>query len=434
MFASGPAARIADETAAAAVQRGPGPETAAALCALDSADLTAAGRLDFLRAWEQQAAWASAQVLQSLVAHVGAVAIEDRRGDEVAYLEQAAAVTEARLTLQLSSVAIDDRVDVARQLTSRLPLTFEALRSGQISYAHARAVVDCAAHLSDDLAASCEEITLRRASTRSVADLRRVGRAAADLLDPEAVTRRHQQRRVDRSVIRWREADGMSRMEVTAPAPDIEVIWGALTILSGPGDANDSRKVGARRVDALVRLCVASVAPSPRDETPTPRAGTQAHIVVDLATLLGLAENPGELLGYGPIPAGVARDWLGDATTWRRLVTDPVDGHLLDYGPVVRFAPPKLRNYVQARDRLCIFPSCNQPARQTDVDHHPPWQSDGSGGRTAAAETASLCRRHHRLKTSRTWQLERDGLNFAWTGPSGKTWAVPPRRVLDTIR
>ena len=43
----------------------------------------------------------------------------------------------------------------------------------------------------------------------------------------------------------------------------------------------------------------------------------QLHVVVDLPTLLHLAEHPAELPGFGPLPASVARELAGD-TAWRR--------------------------------------------------------------------------------------------------------------------
>src|SRR6266542_5750392 len=48
--------------------------------------------------------------------------------------------------------------------------------------------------------------------------------------------------------------------------------------------------------------------------------------------LMGLTEHSAELAGYGPIPAQVARELAADGT-WRRLLTDPATGHLLDYSP-----------------------------------------------------------------------------------------------------
>jgi hypothetical protein len=135
---------------------------------------------------------------------------------------------------------------------------------------------------------------------------------------------RHKDARKKRSVRRWELPDGMSCLQVEAPAPDVEAIWASLTVLAGPADADDPRLLDARRTDALLGLCLGAVAPDPAKDAhqparvvARPRIPVQAHVVVDLPTLLGLADNQCELRGYGPIPAGLAREWLQDATTWR---------------------------------------------------------------------------------------------------------------------
>src|SRR5207248_2123178 len=55
------------------------------------------------------------------------------------------------------------------------------------------------------------------------------------------------------------------------------------------------------------------------------------RVTVPISTLMGLDDQPGDLAGYGPIPAAVARD-IAAGGTWKRLLTDPVSGMLLDYG------------------------------------------------------------------------------------------------------
>jgi hypothetical protein len=144
-------------------------------------------------------------------------------------------------------------------------------------------------------------------------------------------------------------------------------------------------------------------------------------VVVDLPTLLGLADHPAELPGYGPIPAGVARDWISDATTWRRLVVDPTTGHLLDHGPRVRTPPPRLRRHVMARDLTCAFPGCSRRAESCDIDHVDPWRAAGDGGSTSAANLQPLCRRHHNLKTRRVWRVVANHPDrVIWRAPSGR--------------
>ncbi len=135
------------------------------------------------------------------------------------------------------------------------------------------------------------------------------------------------------------------------------------------------------------------------------------------------------LRGYGPIPAGLAREWLTQATTWARLVTDPVTGHLLDYGPTVRFAPHPLRRFITTRDQTCRFPHCRAPAQHAEIDHHPPWRHDGTGGHTSARDTHALCAHHHHLKTHGGWTIHhRDHAHTVWASPNGRliTTQTPP--------
>ncbi|MGH8836580.1 MAG: hypothetical protein ACRDWG_16525, partial [Actinomycetes bacterium] len=58
------------------------------------------------------------------------------------------------------------------------------------------------------------------------------------------------------------------------------------------------------------------------------RSPAQIQVTVPATTLLGLTDIPGELAGYGPITAEVARRIVAHGT-WRRLLTDPASGQLL---------------------------------------------------------------------------------------------------------
>ena len=140
-----------------------------------------------------------------------------------------------------------------------------------------------------------------------------------------------------------------------------------------------------------------------------------------------MADNPAELLGYGPIPAALVRDRAVEAD-WLRLVTDPVTGYLLDYGTKIYRPPADLADYVMARDRRCRFPGCNTRATHCDIDHNNP----APRGDTSARNCCCLCRRHHRLKTFGGWtvQLQPDG-SCLWTSPCGRQFVSDPPRQLD---
>ncbi|RIQ17511.1 HNH endonuclease, partial [Jiangella rhizosphaerae] len=62
------------------------------------------------------------------------------------------------------------------------------------------------------------------------------------------------------------------------------------------------------------------------------------HITVPFTTAIGLSDQPGELEGYGPIPAHAAKILAAEGV-WTWLRTDGT-GHLLDLGRT-RYRPTK---------------------------------------------------------------------------------------------
>src|SRR5690606_24251599 len=73
------------------------------------------------------------------------------------------------------------------------------------------------------------------------------------------------------------------------------------------------------------------------------------HVTVAASTLLGLDDAPGELTGYGPVPADVARLLATDAT-WRTLLTDRA-GTVTAVGERTYRPGAVLTRHVAARDR-----------------------------------------------------------------------------------
>jgi hypothetical protein len=86
--------------------------------------------------------------------------------------------------------------------------------------------------------------------------------------------------------------------------------------------------------------------------------------------------------------------------------------------------PPRLREFVAARDQTCRGPYCGQPAWSGDLDHTVPYDQ---GGLTCPCDLGALCRRHHRLKQRPGWTLAqpRPGV-FSWTTPAGRTHMTQP--------
>jgi hypothetical protein len=79
--------------------------------------------------------------------------------------------------------------------------------------------------------------------------------------------------------------------------------------------------------------------------------------------------------------------------------------------------------HIRLRDRTCVHPWCQRPARFCDLDHIVPYDPDGPPGQTSTLNLALLCRRHHRLKTYGGWtySMIRPGV-FLWRSPHGHWW------------
>ena len=206
----------------------------------------------------------------------------------------------------------------------------------------------------------------------------------------------------------------------------------ALAALDRANFINSDVEKDMRRADAFVfamRAADAALKSTGNVVTRHHRRPT-INVTIDLPTALGLADNPGQLAGYGPIPASIARKIAADGR-WKRFVTDPITGTLIDYGRETYEPPQELQDFLIARDRTCRFPGCRQPAHLADLDHAIPWDK---GGKTSAENLGALCRRHHNLKTHKGWNVESnpDG-SCTWTSPAGQTYFVPARPVMDAI-
>jgi hypothetical protein len=162
------------------------------------------------------------------------------------------------------------------------------------------------------------------------------------------------------------------------------------------------------------------------------RPGAEVRLTIAASTLLGLDDQPADLDGYGPIDAVRARA-LADGGIWRRIVTDPTTGQVLDVGRQ-RYRPPAaLDELVRTRDGTCAAPGCTVPACGCDLDHteefHPQPGADPDAplGRTDADNLGPLCHRHHRLKTDGGFRLRQisSGL-FEWITPTGHRYLTRP--------
>ncbi len=109
-----------------------------------------------------------------------------------------------------------------------------------------------------------------------------------------------------------------------------------------------------------------------------------------------------------------------------RVANEAVGGCAHLGGTATYRPPPRIREFVAARDLTCTFPPCGQPAWRADLDHTVPWHR---GGPTCACNLGGRCRTHHKIKQLPGWKLEQTQAGtFRWTTPAGRTHTVEPHR------
>jgi hypothetical protein len=382
------------------------------------------------------------------------------------------AVDEVAAALRLSRPAAGARLHVAVELT-RLPAVAAALGEGVLDVPKVRAVVDAVAVLDPVVAVAVSQRVLPRADRQTVGQLRASLSRAVLAADPAAAELRHERAVAGRAVTLQPARDGMAEIWALLPADAAVAVYGRLDALARR-DQRDDRTLDARRADAFVVSVLADLAvpetpaarmsaepsaePSGQGAAGPPvaadwRSGVAAgppasvaggcvahgirrvgvgrapgpvaatvHVTVPAATALGLGNQPGELAGYGPVPASMARR-LAETASWRKVTVDGTTGAVTEIGRTPYTPSAALGDLVRIRDATCRFPGCRHPARRCDLDHVVPWPD----GPTTAGNLAALCRHHHRLKHQTRWTVRAGpGGDLLWTSPAGQRYPTSP--------
>ena len=418
----------------------PGIATLTALVAINPKDLTPSDRIDYLTALERQTGWLQALMQRAIVAVAGCDSSKPNGTDPFFGVDDAER-EDISTALRLAPTTAQSRIDVARTLVNHLPNTCSALATGEISPAHATVIAkETAAAIRDGLPESAifeiEQRAIAHAEFHTPGQVANQVRTSIARISPETFEETVARARDTRKVSCYTESDGISTIVAILPAADAQVVMNSIESFiransseNGSEFETDSRSADMKRADALTAIASAYLANASQIVTPH-RRPISVNVTIDLPTLLGLAENPGQLAGYGAIPASVARELAADGK-WKRFITDPQTGNLLDYGRESYEPPQALIDFLIARDRTCRFPGCRRSAALSDIDHAQSWES---GGRTSPENLGALCRRHHRLKTHDGWKIEsREDGSCTWISPLGKIYLTPARPIGEAI-
>ena len=272
------------------------------------------------------------------------------------------------LARRMSPWAAHRYVGWAAVLTTELPATFAQLQAGRITEWRATLMARETIWLSrEDRAAVDAELAPQLEGWGD----RRVeaeAKKAAYRLDPHGYLDRVRGAETDRRVTLRPAPDAMARLTALVPVAHGAAAYGALCrAADSTTAAGDERGRGQIMADTLIERLTAQAT-----ATAVP---VEIELVMTDRTLLGGDDEPAQLIGYGPIPAGIARtlalgtDDTDDTTAprWlRRLFTHPDTRQLTAMESTRRLFPAGQRRFIRLRDHTCRTPWCDAPIRHTD--------------------------------------------------------------------
>ncbi len=289
----------------------------------------------------------------------------------------------------------------AKALVHEMPYTLAALEAGVLTEWRATLIVRESACLNvEDRRALDIEMCSEPVTLEGIGDARLAAAAKtiAYRLDPRAVVDRAAKAETERTVSIRPAPDTMTYLTALLPVAQGVSVYAALRRMADT--RVDGRSRGQVMADTLVERVTGRSAAGA-----TPIA---INLVLSDESLLGGSGAPADILGYGPIPAAVARELVSNAVndkrsraTLRRLYAHPASGALVAMESRARLFPRGLAAFIRLRDQRCRTPYCDAPIRHHD--HARPWVV---GGSTSADNGLGLCERCNYVKEAVGWVVE----------------------------
>ncbi len=401
----------------------PGPALAAALADMDLGRLYGHDRVGVLQAHERLASHYAAMASADMAAIHDQMVVEWSDDPETSFK---AAAAEIRLALRLTRHASIMRLQLALELQQRLPAVWDAWVAGRIDERRVDIIATATSHLDPDVARGVVDLVVDEAHRLTTGELRRRLRELCVIADPDDTARRYDQAVAERRVVNQSTVAGTADLsgfdlpphEAAAAMRYVQRMARSLK------RAGDPRPMDQLRADVFTDLLQGR---TPGGGAGPDRARGLVELRVDLTTLAELDDRPGDLGGYGPVIADVARqvaDTQPDAE-WRYVVCHPDSGQPIHVGTTRRRPTAHQRRQIEARSPRCVFPGCQQPAGDCHIDHRAEWAATGV---TCTGCAEPLCPGDHGIRHLPGWmyQLQPDG-DHLWTTRLGHRYTTSGR-------
>ncbi len=320
-------------------------------------------------------------------------------------------------------------VGLAHTLVHELPRVLDVLAQGRTSEWRVTLIARETAHLTREHRAVIDTAIAEHLHAWGDARTEREARAWAQRLDPHGAAERAAKATADRRVSIRCAPDCMTYLTALLPVKEGVGVYGMLhrAAMTAHCDPDDHRTKGQVMADELTRRIL-----TPGQREPEHPA-LELHLVMTDRTLADTDTEPAQLIGYGPIPAPLARDLvLADEQTrvWvRRLYTNPTSGELISTDARRRDFPHTARAFLIARDQICRTPYCGSPIRHTDHTI-----ATSRGGTTTLTNGNGRCAHCNLTKDTSGWatHVDKDGAIITTTPTGHHHPSRPPRPPTST--
>jgi len=289
-------------------------------------------------------------------------------------------------------------------LVRELPATFAELQAGRITEWRAQIVARETAWLAPEHRCQVDEELAPRLEEWGDRRIEAETKKAAYRLDPRGFLARIAKAEGDRRVTLRPAPDCMSSLNSLLPvAQGVSVLAALQRQADSLHSEGDGRSRGQIMADTLVERVTG--------QATAEAAPAQVNLVMTDQTFFNTGPDSGEpahLIGYGTIPAELARRLVAvadeQAEVWvRRLYADPT-GRLAAMESSSRCFEGNLGDFLVIRDQVCRTPWCDAPVRHGD--HVVPV---GAGGPTTEANGQGLCQACNQAKEAAGWRSDPGG-------------------------
>ncbi len=292
-------------------------------------------------------------------------------------------------------------LELGRALVHDLPETMAALARGDLNEHRAMIIAGQTREVTAAVRRAVDaDLASRPETLAELGDRRLQWEVLRSVMrhDPDGSEQRREIAVRRRHVSGRRLPDGMGQITAVVPEHSLAAILQSLhtrahaDVARGEADGRSHAQVVA---DLLIARLTGQVTAQ--------AVPLKLNLVVAAETLFGDGDEPAELSGHGPIPAGVLRKLALASpehdTVIRRLFRFDATDRLVAMESTRRGFTGLLREFIEIRDQICRTPFCNSPIRHGD--HVDRVADDGD---TAEVNAEGLCAACNLRKEQAGWR------------------------------